>query len=114
MIESLNLYERNYANDPRVRALEDKWWDCIDDSKMRARLLDDGEGGPRQWVAIRWAVCTLCQGKGTVVNPSIDCGGLTSDDFDADPGFCEYYISGSYDIPCTLCEGRRVQPIRIA
>jgi DNA-directed RNA polymerase subunit RPC12/RpoP len=107
------LYEHNYANDPRNRADEDRWWDMIDDAKMRARLLDDGEGGWRTWVPIRWALCTLCSGKGVVVNPSIDCGGLTAEDFWEEEGFRGDYLSGLYDIDCPLCSGRRVMPERI-
>lgn len=110
---SYGLYESNYSNDPRNRADEDRWWDKIDENKMRARLLDDGEGQSHTWVPFRWTTCDLCNGKGKVVNPSIDCGGLTRDDFDADPGFAEDYFSGLYDITCPLCNGLRVVPMQI-
>jgi hypothetical protein len=43
-----------------------------------------------------------------VVNPSIDCGGISDDDFRADPDFEEAYFSGMYDINCPECEGKRV------
>ena len=54
----------------------------------------------------KWEVCDLCNGKGTHVNPSIDCGGLTSEDFDQDPDFAEMYMDGVYDQTCNRCEGR--------
>lgn len=107
------LYESNYHNDRRNRADEDRWWDKIDEDKMRARLLDDGEGRSHTWVPFRWTTCDLCYGKGKVVNPSIDCGGLTRDDIDHDPGFEEDYFSGLYDITCPLCNGIRVVPVQI-
>jgi hypothetical protein len=57
-----------------------------------------------------WAVCDLCRGKGSHVNPSIDCNGLTGEDFDEDPDFAESYMRGDYDVQCGQCNGRRVVP----
>lgn len=54
----------------------------------------------------RWAVCPVCEGKGTHVNPSIDCGGLTREDFEEDPDFAESYARGDYDQTCNRCNGR--------
>lgn len=71
------------------------------------------EGGPADdefAVPFKWDVCGTCDGKGSMVNPSIDCGGLTSEDFDADPNFEESYRSGTYDVQCSECGGRRVVP----
>lgn len=51
-----------------------------------------------------WAICPVCTGDGTVVNPSIDCGGLSSDMQD-DPEFMDGYMSGVYDIACNYCGG---------
>ncbi len=53
-----------------------------------------------------WAVCDVCNGAGTHVNPSIDCNGLSSEDFDNDPEFAEDYMSGAYDQICNKCQGR--------
>lgn len=110
---SYGLYESNYSNDPRNRADEDRWWDRIDEDKMRARLLDDGEGQSHTWVPFRWTTCTLCNGKGTVVNPAIDCCGLTWEDFENDPWFEQEYKAGRYDIDCPLCRALRVIPEQI-
>ena len=49
--------------------------------------------------------CYQCDGKGTMVNPSIDAGGLSYDDFYDDPDFEEAYFSGRYDIQCSACRG---------
>ena len=55
-----------------------------------------------------WLVCPVCNGEGKTVNPSIDAGGLTREDFDEDPDFREDYMSGMYDITCRACNGQRV------
>ena len=59
----------------------------------------------------KWAVCDVCRGNGTHVNPSIDCGGLTARDFDQDPDFAEAYWRGEYDQPCNKCGGRTTVPV---
>lgn len=54
-------------------------------------------------------VCGTCQGRGTHVNPAIDCGGITAsewaewDDYEKD-----YYMSGAYDVTCNQCNGEKV------
>ncbi len=53
-----------------------------------------------------WVVCPTCSGRGSHVNPAIDCNGLTAEDFAADPDFAEEYFSGSYDQVCNRCAGR--------
>lgn len=58
----------------------------------------------------RWAVCPVCNGAGTHVNPSIDCGGLSAEDFDEDPDFAEDYMAGAYNVPCNRCGGRTTVP----
>lgn len=54
----------------------------------------------------KWVVCSVCGGNGSHVNPSIDCNGLTAEDFADDPDFADDYMSGAYDIPCNRCQGR--------
>lgn len=54
----------------------------------------------------RWEVCDVCDGRGTHVNPAIDCNGLTAEDFAEDPDFADEYRSGMYDVPCNRCGGR--------
>lgn len=62
-------------------------------------------------LACEWAVCGTCRGNGKHVNANIDCGGLTREDFDEDPGFEEAYMNGNYDVTCNECGGRRVTPV---
>lgn len=86
----MSCEDRNYYRDPRVTA-------------TRAAVPED-----RPW---HWEICDLCDGRGKVVNPSIDASGLTADDFAEDPGFAEDYRSGVYDIPCPRCGGRTTIPV---
>lgn len=69
-----------------------------------------GDPGETMEIPFRWAVCGVCDGRGKHVNPSIDCGGLTREDFDDDPDFAEAYHGGRYDVTCGECRGRRVVP----
>ena len=62
-------------------------------------------------VDVKFEVCGQCRGSGKVVNPSIDCGGLTQEDFYDDPDFEEAYMSGRYDQTCPNCGGKRVEAI---
>ena len=57
-------------------------------------------------VSLKWEVCGTCDGRGKVVNPSIDAHGITADEFYDDPDFAEDYHRGVYDIPCPECHGR--------
>ena len=52
-----------------------------------------------------WIICPACSGNGTHVNPSIDAGGLTVEDFAGDPDFADDYFNGTYDVPCDVCKG---------
>jgi hypothetical protein len=58
----------------------------------------------------KWEVCDQCQGSGTMVNPAIDAGGLSQEDFDEDPDFAADYFGGRYDMTCNCCKGKRVTP----
>ena len=51
-----------------------------------------------------WAICGSCTGDGTMVNPSIDAGGL-SDDLRDDPDFMQDYMGGQFDVACNECGG---------
>jgi hypothetical protein len=53
----------------------------------------------------KWVICTLCHGDGKHVNPSIDAGGISAEDFADDPDFAESYMRGDYDVPCNRCGG---------
>ena len=110
--------DMNYYNDPRTRAArEGSWYDSFDESTMTATKElthwddEDVEHTEVFTFKVRFEVCDLCHGKGTMVNPSIDCGGLTEDDFYDDPDFEEDYHSGRYDVRCSKCSGKRVVPV---
>ena len=113
----MNLEDRNYYSDPRTNV--HRWYNSFDSKAMTVTVTVyfDDEGGDNYdceeevTLPVRYEVCDLCDGKGSHVNPSIDCGGLTAEDFDEDPGFAEAYFNGGYDQPCNQCGGRRVVPV---
>ena len=73
---------------------------------------DEGEEMDRAIeVPLRWEVCPLCNGRGSHVDPNIDAGGLTREDFYDDPDFAESYHSGFYDVACYKCNGRTTTPV---
>lgn len=64
------------------------------------------EDGTEMQLPTTWSVCDVCNGNGSHVNPSIDCGGLSTEDFAEDPDFAEDYFDGAYDQTCNKCAGR--------
>ena len=102
--------------DKRENAHEGRWWASINGFTATSKnshydsnenvVIREGESVP-----VRFAVCTICDGRGEYVNPAIDSHGLTRDDFDADPEFYEDYRSGVYNIRCEGCEGRATVPV---
>ena len=109
MSEWFSLEDRNYQNDPRVRARDRRWWQYINEDKKQARDKYDHEDGRQKWWRFTYIVCDLCDGKGCHVNPSVDCDGLTYEDM-YDGGYMEDYFDGVYDVTCNLCAGKRVIP----
>lgn len=114
----------NYYNDARVLAGEAKSMFKsngikipIDTKRMKAVVEytewddDDTEITHAVEMPIKWEVCHLCNGKGSHVNPSIDCNGLTSEDFAEDPDFAEDYFGGMYDQTCNCCGGRTTEAV---
>jgi hypothetical protein len=102
--------DSNYYNDPRVRGRERaNLIHHVDKSRKVAHitLLRDDEEQDVE-VPVRYEVCPTCEGQGSHVNPSVDCDGLTAEDFAEDPDFAEDYVSGCYDVPCYECSGQRV------
>lgn len=96
----------NYYSDYRVRnANSDNKFKSVNEKKMTAVIEIDEEDLE---VEVKYEVCDVCEGKGRHVNPSIDCDGLTSADFDSDPYFREDYFGGFYDVTCYCCHGNRV------
>lgn len=88
--------------------------DLLDKAGCILEAEDPEDESPPVMVSVpvhcRYEVCDLCRGSGKVVNPSIDCGGLTREDFDQDPDFEEDYFAGRYDVTCPECQGLRVVP----
>jgi len=101
-----------------------RWWDEVSADLRKVTLRDaffdeddnlvsadeDLEEDKKKWYHIKWIVCTMCQGRGQYINPSIDSHGLSSEDFDRDPDFKDDYLSGVYNMTCELCGGRAVEP----
>ncbi len=98
--QNSRIEEANYFNDSRTGKPKGI-------TVYIERVIDGEEGWQEErelpW---KWDVCPVCDGKGSHVNPSIDCGGLTGEDFAEDPDFAEDYFSGVYDQTCNECHGR--------
>ena len=110
----MSLDDYNYYNDSRNRARRAaKWYDSFDEKAMTVEVIhfDDEDEEIATTLPVKFEVCETCNGRGSHGDPSIDCNGLTSDDFCDDPDFEEEYFSGSYDVTCYECGGRRVCPI---
>ena len=60
---------------------------------------------------MKWGVCHVCDGNGKHVNPSIDSGGISAEQFHDDPDFAESYMRGDYDQTCNACSGRTTVPV---
>jgi len=89
-----------------------KWYESFDENKMEIEVILYDEEDEEEVVSFpaRFAICDLCQGKGSHVNPSIDSHGITMYEFYDDPEFAEEYLHGSYDVSCYECKGNRVIP----
>jgi hypothetical protein len=108
------MEEHNYQFDSRVLASYGRWWKDIRGNKALAELPIPGDEfgeTEERWIPIKFEVCPTCEGKGTHVDPNIDAGGLSQEDFDEDPDFAESYRSGMYNQECNGCNGQRVVPI---
>ena len=108
------MSESNYYNDSRVCGRDNRWYDSISQDKRKAlvTIYNDEEDIEEQVeVNVEWEVCPTCEGRGSHVNPSIDCDGLTQEDFYDDPDFAEEYFSGRYDVACYECGGSCVVPV---
>lgn len=119
----MSIEDYNYANDSRVRAARSRVYTYrdgyvvfgeIDTEYAPQEVLDMGQlddEGYCLWVPVRlgpYEVCDCCGGRGHVVDPAIDCGGITSDEFADDPDFADRYYNGAFDITCPQCRGLRV------
>tara|TARA_Y100000310_G_C20326317_1_gene643170 strand:- start:34 stop:483 length:450 start_codon:yes stop_codon:yes gene_type:complete len=110
----MSLDDYNYYNDSRSRASRQSlWYDSFDEKSMTVTVVHFGDEDEEVSTSlpVKFEVCSLCNGRGVHTDPSIDCNGLTSDDFHDDPDFEESYFSGNYDVTCYECAGRRVVPV---
>jgi hypothetical protein len=129
----MNMNNYNYYSDRRVRVMDTTLWVPNMNGKDEVYIPDGGtfheamqdyeqndilEMLNQRWddelerfvvrVKIDICVCDQCGGTGTMVNPSIDAGGISAHEFAEDPDFAEDYFSGRYDVPCSECNGLRV------
>ncbi len=107
-----------YSYDRRDRmSSTNRWYQCINENKMTAwsqeMYFNDIECEEEREVKFEWEMCNTCNGKGQHVNPSIDSGGISADEFYDDPDFRESYFEGHYDITCFECDGKRVIPVPV-
>ena len=107
----MSIDDENYYNDPRVNGAN-SIFSRVDIDKMIGwiELYDEDGDSEEVEVSIKYRVCPTCQGRGSHVNPSIDAGGLSREDFDSDPDFEENYYGGAYDVSCYECGSKRVSP----
>lgn len=82
----------------------------IRDGRMVVLIRDDEGEETEHLLPFKYEVCGTCTGRGKHVNPSIDCDGISQEDFDRDPDFKDEYFSGMYDVSCVECSGLRVVP----
>ena len=106
----------NYANDARTQGAAKKpvlyYLGCRNcgETEQECACGSYEEVDLETALPMKWAVCPVCEGEGKHVNPSIDAGGLSSEDFCEDHEFAEAYMDGVYDVTCNRCEGKRVVP----
>lgn len=125
------LERYNYYGDSRVReAMKTRYFEVVavhegcaiiqlTDWAIEVLTDDDPEFIP-QWIKdepkgafpgkVLSEACWQCGGKGTMVNPSIDAGGISAgddfwdDDYDEETGESRYF-RGDYDVTCSCCNG---------
>lgn len=54
----------------------------------------------------KYEVCPQCEGEGKMVNRAVSV--WTAYDRDEDPEGFEDMMNGLYDVPCDMCQGKRV------
>jgi hypothetical protein len=102
----------NYYNDRRVQnGFREKWYKSFDKKNMIVKVqIYDEDYEEEVTFPVHFSVCPECQGHGRMVNPSIDAGGISQEEFYDDPDFAEAYLSKVYDIDCSYCKGEKVVP----
>jgi len=103
----------NYEMDSRVRAARRGKPAANEAGTEMTVLVGESDEGEEEFAVFpcKFEVCSTCQGRGTHVNPSIDSGGISSEDFYDDPDFAADYMGGVYDVCCYECGGRNVSPV---
>lgn len=109
--------DQSYYSDRRVTSPGHDVGDFDKESMMITIETDGEDGEPVELeLSAKYHECDVCYGKGTHVNPSIDSGGISSDDEfwdeDMDDATGESrYFRGGYDVVCYTCNGEKVIPI---
>lgn len=95
-----------------IAAERGDWFESFDEEKMilAVTLVDDEDNEFMAEFPAKYGVCSLCDGKGKHVNPSIDSHGISAEEFYDDLDFAEDYVNGVYDVACNQCHGKRVYP----
>ena len=94
----MSLENYNIANDAR----------SCEPAKVEILYMDDGR---EIELPMKTESCEVCHGTGSHVNPAIDAGGISADEFNDDPDFLEGYKGGRYDVRCNRCQGRTTIPV---
>lgn len=111
--ERAALENYNYWHDRRVvEALVDTGLVNINTRTRTAEFHTEGANNEKvvHTIGLRWEVCHICNGDGKHMDPSIDAGGLTEEDFEEDPDLRARYLRGEYDMTCGTCHGRTTVP----
>lgn len=70
---------------------------------------DEEEDSPDIKIPGHYEVCYTCEGRGSMVNPSIDSNGITQSEMEElGDDFREDYAAGHFDVTCSECKGARV------
>lgn len=54
------------------------------------------------------AMCTECDGRGTVLRDGLRGVAFSSEELFEDEGFAEGYFRGDYDVACDVCRGEKI------
>lgn len=102
----------NFHTDSRVQARDRaKRFNEHVDLTENEKIALVSAGGLEVEVPFDWTLCSLCEGDGTVTDPNVDAGGISSREMRRrGPEFRRSYEQGDYDIPCPKCQGKRVEP----
>jgi RecJ-like exonuclease len=92
-----------------VAVRKEKWY-TLDEKNMVFTINKDEE---EIKIPARYEVCSVCEGKGSHVNPSVDSNGITADEWyrEWNHESREDYLGGLYDVECFECKGKRVVPV---